>query len=264
VKRWRTRYLWLAGAASLLAAIPAAGQQDDPESLLPPGFGEPDAPLPPRDDPPEPRDDDPLPAPPPPPVRDALPLISDSATEDLEELGPLVEPPKPIEIPEASRRSPDFVGPLGPDNWGLGQDAFGPANGRLLSTLMRRLDAPLASRWASILLRRALLSQVPSPSHVSPVDWVAERAWLLLRMGEADAARMLVQAVDVDRFTPRMFTVAVQSALATSDPAALSPLVDRLDEHAGGIGLAHAQQQPGALGDPIDRVDFPRRPDLSE
>ncbi|MEA3066229.1 MAG: hypothetical protein QOJ27_2690, partial [Sphingomonadales bacterium] len=36
---------------------------------------------------------------------------------------------------------------------------------------------------------------------------------------------MLVQAVDVDRFTPRMFTVAVQVALATADPAALCPLV---------------------------------------
>ena len=31
-----------------------------------------------------------------------------------------------------------------------------------------------------------------APRNVNPVDWVAERAWLLLRMGEADAARMLV------------------------------------------------------------------------
>jgi hypothetical protein len=44
-------------------------------------------------------------------------------------------------------------------------------------------------------------------------------------MGEADSARMLVQAVDVDQFTPRMFSVAVQTALATADPAALCPLV---------------------------------------
>ena len=54
---------------------------------------------------------------------------------------------------------------------------------------------------------------------------MAERAWLLLRMGEADGARALVQAIDVDRFTPRMFTVAVQVALATADPAGLCPLV---------------------------------------
>jgi hypothetical protein len=44
-------------------------------------------------------------------------------------------------------------------------------------------------------------------------------------MGEADSARALVQSVDVDKFTPRMFSVAVQTALATGDPAALCPLV---------------------------------------
>ena len=59
-----------------------------------------------------------------------------------------------------------------------------------------------------------------------PVDWVAERAWLLLRMGEADAARMLTQAIDVDQFTPKMFAIAVQAALATADPAGLCPLIE--------------------------------------
>jgi hypothetical protein len=90
---------------------------------------------------------------------------------------------------------------------------------------MRRLNAPLPSRWTSILLRRALLSRVPTPAGVQPVDWVAERASLLLKMGEADAARMLVQSVDVENYTPRMVEVAAQTALATADPAALCPLV---------------------------------------
>jgi len=36
---------------------------------------------------------------------------------------------------------------------------------------------------------------------------------------------MLVQAVDVEKFTPRMVEVAAQTALATADPAALCPLV---------------------------------------
>jgi hypothetical protein len=70
-----------------------------------------------------------------------------------------------------------------------------------------------------------LLSEATAPPGVNDVDWVAERAWLLLRMGEADSARALVQSIDVDRFTPRMFSVAVQTALATADPAALCPLV---------------------------------------
>ena len=47
MKSWPTRALLLAGAATLILAIPASGQdRDDPESLLPPGFGDPET-LPP-------------------------------------------------------------------------------------------------------------------------------------------------------------------------------------------------------------------------
>ena len=227
MKRWRTKLLLLGGAAAFGLALPALGQEA-PESLLPPGFGEPEAPLPPPSEQPT-QPAQPAPGPsapssesqPGPPLR--APLI-ESSEEDLEALEALL--PDPIEIPEASRRPVEIVGPLGPDGWGLGTGAFGNADGRLLSTLMRRLDAPLPSRWTSILLRRALLSRVPAPAYVHPVDWIAERAWLLLRMGEADGARMLVQAVDVDRFTPKMFAVAVQTALASADPLGLCPLID--------------------------------------
>jgi hypothetical protein len=65
---------------------------------------------------------------------------------------------------------------------------------------------------------------------VHPVDWVAERTWLLLRLGEADGARMLVAGVDTDRFTPKMVQVAVQSALASADPPALCPLEDGIKQ----------------------------------
>ncbi|HEX8467989.1 MAG TPA: hypothetical protein VF620_09305 [Allosphingosinicella sp.] len=240
MKPLRAKLLFLAGGAALAFAIPAMGQRDKqreggPESLLPPGFGEPPPPAPKAPAPAGPATPSPSPsrspyspapsAPPQPPVRRSAPLeIEDSAAEDLEALARQSIPP-PIEIPESSRRPTNPVGPLRPDNWGLGLDAFGNANGRFLSGLMGRLNAPLPSRWASILLRRALLSEASAPPQVNEVDWVAERAWLLLRMGEADSARMLVQAVDVDRYTPRMFSVAVQAALATADPAALCPLV---------------------------------------
>jgi len=226
MKPLRARLLLLAGGAALAFAIPAAGQREKgPESLLPPGFGEPPPPAPK-----EPGPDTPAPPPPsapstpspaPPP---GISPVEDSAAEDLEALAELALPP-PIEVPEASRRPTNPAGPLAPDNRGLGLDAFGNANGLFLGSLMGRLNAPLPSRWASILLRNALLSESNAPHRVNEVDWIADRAWLLLRMGEADGARMLVQAVDVDSFTPRMFTVAVQVALATADPAALCPLV---------------------------------------
>ncbi|HEU0133798.1 MAG TPA: hypothetical protein VFR28_03165 [Allosphingosinicella sp.] len=234
MKPLRAKLLFLAGGAALAFAIPAMGQREKgPESLLPPGFGEPPPPAPkapPAETPsaPAPAPATPSPPPPPRPKPVAAPVpglgIEDAAAEDLQELARQAMPP-PIEIPDESRRPTNPVGPLRPGNWGLGLDAFGSANGRFLSGLMGRLNAPLPSRWTSILLRRALLSEASAPPQVNEVDWVAERAWLLLRMGEADSARMLVQAIDVDRFTPRMFTVAVQAALATSDPAALCPLV---------------------------------------
>jgi hypothetical protein len=230
MKPLRAKLLLLAGGAALAVAIPAMGQREKgPESLLPPGFGEPPPPAPKEpspDTPATPSQSSPTPpSPPRAPPRPSAPLeIEDAAAEDLEAIAQQSLPP-PIEIPEGSRRPVDPVGPLRPGNWGLGLDAFGNANGRFLSGLMGRLNAPLPSRWTSILLRRALLSEASAPSQVNEVDWIAERAWLLLRMGEADGARMLVQAVDVDQFTPRMFSVAVQTALATADPAALCPLV---------------------------------------
>jgi hypothetical protein len=231
MKRWRAKFLLLAGAAGLAFAIPALGQRDD-ASELPPGFGDPAAEPAPKEEPEAPAAETPAvpdpaapeaPAAPPRGGGEAL-VIEDSAAEDLEDLAAQNLPP-PIEIPEESRRPTDVVGPLSGDGWGFGYDAWGTAHGRLLSGLMGRLDAPLPSRWATIMLRRALLSHVPAPRLINEVDWVAERAWLLLRMGDAEGARALVQAVDVDRFTPRMFTVAVQTALATADPAGLCPLI---------------------------------------
>jgi hypothetical protein len=146
------------------------------------------------------------------------------------ELGQQELPPPPVELPDHARRDPTMVGPLRPADVGLGATPWRGASGAFLSTLMRRLDTPIASRWAHIALRNGLLARVRAPRNVHPVDWAAERAWLLLRMGEADAARMIVSAVDVDRFTPKMFQIAMQSALANADPAALCPLQDGLAE----------------------------------
>ncbi len=225
MKSWPAKACLLAGAA-LLVALPALGQnRAAPESLLPPGFGDPETLPPPEEKAPvQPRT--------PPTAPSATPGDSDPAGNllgDVEEIEldqtALPRPTNYFTIPQGSARPTELVGPLEPGNFGLGPDAFGRGNGPLWAALMRRLDAPLPSRWTSILLRRALLSRVAAPAGVEPVDWAAERAALLLQMGEADAARMLVQAVDVEYYTPRMVEVAAQTALATADPAALCPLV---------------------------------------
>ncbi|HEY0130158.1 MAG TPA: hypothetical protein VGB57_02050, partial [Allosphingosinicella sp.] len=148
MKPLRAKLLFLAGGAALAFALPAMGQREKgPESLLPPGFGEPPPPAPkapPSDAPATPSPASPAPpAPSPARPRSAAPLgIEDAAAEDLEALAQQALPP-PIEIPEGSRRPVNPVGPLRPGNWGLGLDAFGNANGRFLSGLMGRLNAPL-------------------------------------------------------------------------------------------------------------------------
>lgn len=213
--RRRTKLL-LAVSTALAIAIPALAQ----ESLLPPGFEEPEA--------------SPTPAP------AATENATSNATtgESAVELVPMDEAlaellvqelPPPIELPDHARRDPSLVGPLPPSQTGFGPGSWGGASGRFLSVLMRRTDVPLASRWAHILLRNALLTQIAAPTDVHPADWAAERAWLLLRMGEADGARLIVSGVDVDDFTPKMYQVAVQSALANADPSALCPLEGGLD-----------------------------------
>ena len=135
-------------------------------------------------------------------------------------------PPPPVEYPGFARRDPFSAGALDSSQLPFGTHAWGQANGAFISSLMRRMDTPIASRWVHIGLRDALLAKATAPGGVNPVDFAAERAWLLLRMGEADGARMLIASVDTDRFTPKMTQVAVQSALATSDPLALCPLTE--------------------------------------
>jgi hypothetical protein len=158
----------------------------------------------------------------------------ESAVEEINQLN-LAPPPAPVEYPGWARRDPWTVGALDPVKQGLGDDPWGTASGAFLTVLMRRMDTPLASRWVHIALRDGMLSRARAPRNVNPIDWVAERAWLLLRMGEADAARLLVAGVDTDRFTPKMVQVAVQSALADADPSALCPLEDGIREYEPNI-----------------------------
>ena len=170
----------------------------------------------------------------------------ESAVEEVSSLN-LAPVAPPVEYPGWARRNPWVVGNLDPVAEGLGASPWGSASGAFLSTLMRRMETPIASRWAHIALRDALLAKVRAPRDVNPVDWVAERSWLLLRMGEADGARMLVSGVDTDQFTPKMVQVAVQSALANSDPPALCPIEDDIRQYDAAI-RALVQAMCSSLG----------------
>lgn len=206
-----TKRLLLLASAAAVIAIPAIAQVQNTAS-------------PPPASPPV----EPAPAPQPSaPVQTQA--LQETDTSDVVEQQIGTTPPAPppaIEYPGYARRDPFTAGALDPVQLGLGADPWGRASGVFLSGLMRRTETPIASRWAHIALRDALLASAHSPGGVNPVDWAAERAWLLLRLGEADAARMVVASIDTDRFTPKMTQVAVQSALANSDPLALCPLTE--------------------------------------
>jgi hypothetical protein len=185
----------------------------------------------------------------------------ESAVEEVASLD-LEPPPPPVEYPGWARRDPRAVGELSSEQLGLGADPWAGTSGAFLSTLMRRMETPLASRWLHISLRDALLTKVPAPGYVHPVDWTAERAWLLLRMGEADGARMLIAGVDTDRFTPKMVQVAVQSALANGDMAALCPLepgITKYDPHIRGLVEAMCSALAGEPQQAAAQIDEARR-----
>ena len=258
----RPRIKLLAAAATVLALALPALAQDRPTSILPPGFG---------DTPPPPVQNSSAPSrvPSAAPVSQNNPQASNASPEpaspgafsdqsatsggageaQIAESDSLTSADvaaadvaaadvvEPEEVPDQARRDPTLVGRLDPASIGLGSEPFGAASGPFLEAAMRRTEGALPSRWLHIALRNVLLARAPAPFGVAPADWVAERGWLLLRMGEADAARMLVAGVDVADFTLKLRQVAVQSALASADPAALCPLRGDMDEIEPRIAL---------------------------
>ncbi|MCG2840348.1 hypothetical protein L6Q21_05065 [Sandaracinobacter sp. RS1-74] len=148
--------------------------------------------------------------------------------------GPPV-PVEPIAPPEPEKKDPlaELAGPtMLPDRAGLliplsgGYPAhiFAGADARFLSKLLGRLDGPLASRWAQIMLQRALLSVADAPAPLNPADWLASRALALQAMGSGADAHRLVSRIAIDRYTGNLYAAALQSALEATDPMALCPL----------------------------------------
>ena len=234
-------------ATALAAVALPVLAQDRPESILPPGFGDPQ---PAATGAPTPRPSaagtGALPAPVPVAPGDpaATPTPTDTPTPAALDPATLAY----YELPPFARHDPAVLGPVTTADGGLPRDAFGRADGQVIETLMRRLSAPLPSRWLSILLRRALLSELDTPRGTSGPDFAAERAWLLLRMGESVGARALVQGVDREDYTPKLYQVAINAELAAADPAGLCPLADGAVPVTGERGWVMAQAMCAALG----------------
>jgi len=240
----RNALLGCACLASMTGALLAQ------ESLLPPGFDKPAAPARPQRPSPAPAAAPraaarpsaasaaaPAPAAPA-PVLQAQPLDDNAdviagaggaptAIDPLDsvDLDALIAKARPTyDIPPAAQRSLARVGSIDEADGGLPATSTHYLKGAFVEQLFARMRGPMVSRWGHILLRRALASRLDTPVGMNGADWAAMRAGLLLRMGEADAARAMVQSVDSGFFTPSLEDAAMASFLATADPVGLCPV----------------------------------------
>lgn len=253
----KRRAFWLAGAAAL-AAI--SGSLLAQESLLPPGFDSPPAQSrPPAQRAPAPARPatqarpagpasqaaaaSPAPSATSSPVVQAIPAysapaagggggggggISDQAL--LDSLDPallekLIQSARPkFDIPPSGRRSLDVVGVIDEKDGGFPAASTHYLNGPFVDGVIGKMRGRFVSRWGHILARRALASRLATPVGMNGADWAAIRAQLLLRMGEPDAARAMVQSVDSGNYTRGLEDAAMASFLATADPVGLCPI----------------------------------------
>jgi hypothetical protein len=216
-----------AGVVAIGAALPVLGQQG-PESLLPPGFGDPPPPPPPSTKGPTPKQTGGAPS-------DATPTAGTTSTgsakpsaeakaEDDDEDDEETE--IRYDVPPTARRSLKQVGIMSEASGGFPVTAFGGIKGEFLINAARNTKGPLASRWGTIMTRRALASRTNTPTDVSGADWVAERAALILRMGDAVVARQLVQQIDSGVYSKRLLEVSMPIFLANADLSGMCPIAD--------------------------------------
>ncbi|MES2302469.1 MAG: hypothetical protein V4521_10435 [Pseudomonadota bacterium] len=137
----------------------------------------------------------------------------------------LIQSARPkFDIPPSGRRSVDVVGVIDEKDGGFPAASTHYLNGPFVDGVIGKMRGQFVSRWGHILARRALASRLATPVGMNGADWAAIRAQLLLRMGEPDAARAMVQSVDSGNYTRRLEDAAMASFLATADPVGLCPI----------------------------------------
>ncbi len=245
------RSLLLAGGALALTSVWGAAQ-DAPESLLPPGFDRPAPKVSPERAP--------AAAPVPSPAQGTksgggsapvvqripsaginaapsaasafvgtsgvkLPPVDVLAKLSAEELTDLLGLRPKYDIPAAARRSMKHIGILAESEGGLPGASLANQNASLVRAALAGNKGPMVSRWGHIVLRRALASRLDAPAAMNPADFTALRAALLLRMGEGEAARSLVQDIDSGNYTPELTQAALDAYVFTADFTGICPAV---------------------------------------
>jgi hypothetical protein len=241
----------LLGGAALALTSALALAQGAPESLLPPGFNEPaPAPAPAPSAAPAPTASPGTPRVVSNPVVQTLPGNSGADLEtrypslaqgetalkrlpSLEELARMTPEDfqellglKPdFDMPPGARRDLTHVGLIDTGEGGLDGAALAGQNARLVRLALAANRGPMVSRWGHILVRRALASRLDAPAGMSPQDFLALRVGLLLRMGEADAARAILQDIDAGNYDTGLNAVALDVYAANGDFTGVCPIM---------------------------------------
>jgi hypothetical protein len=114
-----------------------------------------------------------------------------------------------------------------PGKHGLGPAAWSRSSGGFSTQLMLKMSAATGSRYQHILLRRLLLTPAPPPTGADPVKFLNARAHLLLRMGEVEASKILLNSLPQTAYTRQSYAVAGQAHMAAIDLPSACPLATR-------------------------------------
>lgn len=154
-----------------------------------------------------------------------IPTLAELEKMSPEELDELLGLKPKSDMPPAARRSMKQVGVLADYEGGLPAGSLVRQNVALVQATLDGNKGRLVSRWGHILLRRALASRLDAPAGMNPADFAAMRAALLVRMGEGEAARAVVQDVDAGNYTPGLTRAALDAYAFTADITGICPAI---------------------------------------
>jgi hypothetical protein len=142
---------------------------------------------------------------------------------------PLASDAAVINVPAAPAVVPQDLGGGGslPGRYGHGPAAWGQSNGGFATQLMLKIPAVTASRYQHVALRRLLLTPAKPPVGADPVKFLNARAHLLLRMGEVEAAKILLSTLPQTAFNRQSYAIAGQGHMAAIDLPSACPLATR-------------------------------------
>lgn len=167
---------------------------------------------------------------------------------EADELDELLGLKPKFDLPPAARRSLEEVGVISVSEGGFPAGSLDNQPGALVKAALAGNSGQMVSRWGHILLRRALASRYDAPDGLSAVEFAAERAALLNRMGEPHIARALVQDIDTGNYNTALTGAALNAYLGTGDIVGICPVARLKATVREGAEWDMIQQVCGAFG----------------